>query len=233
MRTVGSTGVRLGTWWVERYTSTAPHPAGADRRAEVRADLHDQQAHARVHGLSERQVSLDVMSRVLRGMAADVAWRVRSEREPGRLEWHLSHPSSVLGALFVVLVPAAMSLDTVRARPDGVVPVEVVLSSMVALLSASAMGFAAVAGARRVRAGAFSVRGTSLVAVRRAAVCWMCATWATAAVWRFAPNALSEVSAVAWLGFGVSATGYLGALGLGAVRRARTGLGLALGKVSS
>jgi len=199
----------------------------------VRADLHDQQADARVRGLSERRMSLDVMSRVLRGMAADVAWRVRSEREPGRLEWHLAHPSSVLGALFVVLVPAAMILDPVRARSDGVVPVEALLGTLVALLSAAAMGLAVVAAARRVRAGAFRVRGTSLVAVRRTAVCWMCATWATAAVWRFAPNALSEVSAVAWVGFGVSATGYLGALGLGVVRRARTGVGLALGKVSS
>ncbi len=64
--------------WVRFYTRDLP-PAIAERRiGEIDADLHDHVAHEREHGSAEWRIALGVVARMLRGLAADAAWRGRT-----------------------------------------------------------------------------------------------------------------------------------------------------------
>ena len=222
--------VRAATWWVDRYTHTAPPREGADRRAELRSDLHDQLAQAEVVGLGARTVSRSIVARMLRGMPADVAWRLQVERAPGRLEWHLAHPSSVLGAFFVLLAPAVVLLDASRGPVRGFAAAQGMFALVVTVLASAAISFAAVAVVWRLaRRPLFRMR-TGPGPVRRAALCWMCATWALAALWRFFGDPLQAVSAAAWAAFGVALVVYIAAAFGSVLGRALT-LGRYLPKV--
>jgi hypothetical protein len=66
--------------WVRNYTRDLP-AAIADRRvAEIEADLHDHIEHGRDSGLDDRRIAREIASRMIRGLAADVAWRRRQAR---------------------------------------------------------------------------------------------------------------------------------------------------------
>jgi len=66
---------RLVAWWVRRYTRDLPDPVAERRIEEIDADLHDHIAHERAAGTSDRRIALGIASRMLRGTAADAAWR--------------------------------------------------------------------------------------------------------------------------------------------------------------
>lgn len=68
---------QLVTRWVRFYTRRLPAPIARRRLEEVHADLHDHIAHERAHGTSDRRIALSILSRMARGVAADVAWRGR------------------------------------------------------------------------------------------------------------------------------------------------------------
>jgi hypothetical protein len=74
------TATRIALWWVDRYTTGVPGTERAERRAEITSDLWEQRA-ATPPGLG---TELSVLSRCLRGMPADLAWR-RSRRRGRRL----------------------------------------------------------------------------------------------------------------------------------------------------
>ncbi len=63
--------------WVRLYTRALPTPIAQRRRDEIDADLHDHIAHERSDGISERRIALGIASRLVRGLAADAAWRGR------------------------------------------------------------------------------------------------------------------------------------------------------------
>jgi uncharacterized membrane protein len=66
--------------WVRFYTRDLPTPIAQRRVDEIAADLHDHIAHERANGLSDRRIARDIASRMLRGLAADVAWRGRQAK---------------------------------------------------------------------------------------------------------------------------------------------------------
>jgi hypothetical protein len=68
--------------WVRLYTSNLPAAVAERRIGEIDADLHDQIAHERAHGTSERRIALSILARMLRGLAADVSWRARANPRP-------------------------------------------------------------------------------------------------------------------------------------------------------
>ncbi len=74
--------------WVHFYTRDLPAPVAQRRIDEIDADLHDHITHERANGISERRIARDIASRMLRGLAADVAWR-------GRQAEAAAHPSTV------------------------------------------------------------------------------------------------------------------------------------------
>jgi hypothetical protein len=61
--------------WVRFYTRDLPPPVAQRRIDEIDADLHDHIAHERTHGTEEWRIALGIAARMVRGLAADVAWR--------------------------------------------------------------------------------------------------------------------------------------------------------------
>lgn len=71
---------RLVARWVRLYTHGLPTPVAHRRIEEMEADIHDHVAHERAHGTSDRRIALGILSRMVRGLAADAAWRGRHVR---------------------------------------------------------------------------------------------------------------------------------------------------------
>lgn len=65
----------LVTRWVRYYTRRLPTPIAERRRAEIAADLYDHIAYERARGADDRRIALTVLSRMVRGLAADARWR--------------------------------------------------------------------------------------------------------------------------------------------------------------
>lgn len=63
--------------WVQFYTRDLPAAIAQRRINEIDADLHDHIAHERAHGTSDRRIALSIVSRMVRGLAADASWRGR------------------------------------------------------------------------------------------------------------------------------------------------------------
>jgi hypothetical protein len=219
---------RLALWWVHLYTRSAPPGERADRRAEILADLSDERAASRELRRSQADHARSVLSRVLRGVPADLSWRVGVELRHGRAEWHLSNPGTVLAALFTVLVPLGLLSDAGRGAVPALSGVAAVAAPVLFGLSAGAVGLGVVATARRLVHGPRRPRAVGLPTVRRVALSTMCVLWAVAGLWRFAPTPLTTVSTAAWAGFGIALLTYAGAVAAGLVRRV-----LDFGKVSS
>jgi hypothetical protein len=173
----------------------------------------------------EHQVARSVVGRVVRGVAADVAWRLGVERTPARMDWHLAHPGSLLACLFVVLVPTTMLADAARGPVSELGPLAGLLASMVALLSSAAVVFAVVGLARRLVRGDVVPGSPTLATARRAALSAMCVLWAGAALWRFVPESRgwsAHVSGVSWAGFGLVLLVYVGCVLGSGVRALRS-----------
>ena len=63
--------------WVRFYTRELPTPIAQRRIDEIGADLHDHIAQERARGTSDRRVALSILSRMVRGLTADLSWRRR------------------------------------------------------------------------------------------------------------------------------------------------------------
>jgi hypothetical protein len=66
--------------WVRFYTRDMATPIAERRVDEIDADLDEHIAHERAHGTSDLRIALSILSRMVRGLAADVAWRGRQAR---------------------------------------------------------------------------------------------------------------------------------------------------------
>ena len=71
--------------WVRFYTRDLPTPIAQRRVDEIDADPHDHIAHERADGLRDRRITRDIASRMVRGLAADVAWRGRQAKVAAHL----------------------------------------------------------------------------------------------------------------------------------------------------
>jgi len=61
--------------WVRFYTRELPSPIAQRRVTEIDADLHEHIAHERAHGTSDRRIAFSILSRMVRGLVADLSWR--------------------------------------------------------------------------------------------------------------------------------------------------------------
>jgi hypothetical protein len=202
----------LVSWWVRVYTRAAPLGEAADRRAEVASDVYDQLAAADA-SQARKTAAGAVVSRLLRGMPADLAWRLRVERAPGRASWHLAHPGTVLGASVLLLLPLDLIEDVVRAR--GTQPVLGWLEGVTQLLAALVAAFGVVALVRAAPS-VKRLRRLDLRGWRATFVCAIAFLGALSGLWRFTPGPLSAVAAVAWAGFGLAVVAYVAAVLTGA-----------------
>jgi hypothetical protein len=72
--------------WVALYTRRLPASVARRRSAELAADLHDHIELERALGTPEHRLAMTVLSRMVRGIPADLAWRAeqtRAQRHPG------------------------------------------------------------------------------------------------------------------------------------------------------
>jgi hypothetical protein len=98
--------------WARFYTRGLCVPVASRRVAEIDADLHDHIAHERAGGVDDRRIARDIASRMVRGLAADLAWRGRqvnaaphtSTREDAMTSRRTVARSAVRIALVVALV---------------------------------------------------------------------------------------------------------------------------------
>jgi hypothetical protein len=101
--------------WVRLYTRNLPAPIAERRIAEIDADLHDHIAHERAHATEDRRIALSIAARMVRGVAADAAWRRKIARtstpkEAGNMS-RSSYRRVALATALVLLVPlVAMQL---------------------------------------------------------------------------------------------------------------------------
>jgi len=75
---------RLVALWVRLYTRNLPDEIARRRVEEIDADLDEHVAHERAAGVGERRIALGIASRMLRGLAADAAWRGRQAKAARR-----------------------------------------------------------------------------------------------------------------------------------------------------
>ncbi len=87
--------------WVRFYTRDLPAPIAQRRIDEIDADLHDHIAHERAHETSDRRIALGIVSRMVRGLAADASWRGQHAKATA----YRSTIRSVLAAAFILSLP--------------------------------------------------------------------------------------------------------------------------------
>ncbi len=89
------------------YTRDLPTAIAQRRVDEIAADLHHHMAHERTHGRSDRRIALSILSRMVRGLAADASWR----RQVGPLKGNLMKP--VLAVLAAAIIAAAIGVAAI------------------------------------------------------------------------------------------------------------------------
>lgn len=63
--------------WVRFYTRRLPSSTAQRRVNEIDADVYDHIEHERSSGTADRRIALSILSRMARGLAADLSWRAR------------------------------------------------------------------------------------------------------------------------------------------------------------
>jgi hypothetical protein len=92
--------------WARFYTRDLPAPVAQRRIGEIDADLHDHIVHERAHGTEDRRIALGLAARMLRGLAADAAWRshVKAQSNPEDAVSKAAYRSVIRVALVTTLV---------------------------------------------------------------------------------------------------------------------------------
>jgi hypothetical protein len=102
--------------WVRFYTRDLPTPIAQRRVDEIDADLHDHIAHERANGISDRPIARAIASRMIRGLAADLAWRGRQ----AKLAAHHSIPEDTMKTsktLYRSAVRVALGMALILSLP--------------------------------------------------------------------------------------------------------------------
>jgi hypothetical protein len=98
--------------WVRFYTRDLPDPVARRRVDEIDADLHDHIEHERAGGMSDRRIALGIASRMLRGIAADAAWRGRQAKaKPSALEAAMKTSKALYRSAVRVAIGVAVVLS--------------------------------------------------------------------------------------------------------------------------
>jgi hypothetical protein len=226
-------GGRVALWWVSVYTATSDLQLACERRDELRADLHDHLEQGLAAGTDAGQVSRAMLGRSLRGVPADVVWRVEVEWARDGLRSLAAEPVTVLGSLFVALLPITLLADL--ARRFSLVPAEVREGLTVACgaLYTVAVAYALVAAGMRAAGGPHSPARPWRQRLLRLLRLAMYASFALSGIWRFAPEPFGQISAWAWAVFGVSLVANVLAWAVGAAGAGWRKRPLALRKVPS
>lgn len=123
----------LVTRWVRCYTRQLPAPLAERRIDEISADLYDHIAHEHARGTGDRRIALSVLSRMVRGLAADASWR-------GRIRpWSGDLMKSFAAVLAAALALAAVGVAAIVYGGEDDAP-GLVLIGIVLIVGALAIG---------------------------------------------------------------------------------------------
>jgi hypothetical protein len=100
----------LVAWWVRFYTRGLSAEIAERRIGEIDADLHDHIAHERDNGVGERRIARGIASRMVRGLAADAAWRGRQKETMMSKAVYRSALRIAVGVALVLTVPLVVTL---------------------------------------------------------------------------------------------------------------------------
>ena len=67
--------------WVLLYTAGLTERQKADRRLEIKSDMHEHTTFANTSGAGAWALEREVASRLFRGLAGDIAWRLEAGRD--------------------------------------------------------------------------------------------------------------------------------------------------------
>ena len=98
----------LVTRWVRLYTRELPAPIAQRRVEEIGADLHDHVTFERSRGTADRRIALGILSRMARGVPADLTWR----HHVHPLRGDLMKPLVLLLVAALATAIAALALDS-------------------------------------------------------------------------------------------------------------------------
>ena len=177
---------RWATRWCDWYTSGLLPDAASDRRAELASDLHD---HA-----ADGATQLDVTSRWLRGIPADLSWR-RGQLAGSRAAGVAAPRRILLPVAFslAVLMLAWGVVATLRVFIDHGVRMGATTPPMVALGAAlAALGLVLFARAKTRLLGAALLSVAAFVSVTAAADASTAVSWT---VGQYFARAVSAVAA--------------------------------------
>ena len=107
--------------WVRAYTRNLPSSVAERRIGEIEADLHDQIAPSAPRASTMAQIARSILSRMVRGIGADIAWRwdaARPARPRHRIEdtmntttaYRIGLALAVASVLFLLWGVAAMGI---------------------------------------------------------------------------------------------------------------------------
>lgn len=99
---------RMAEWvarWVRFYTRKLPPSIAGRRIEEINADLHDHIADERAQGTNDRRIALSILSRLIRGIAADASWRATHAKPVAGKTAYRGVVSVALATGFLLLVP--------------------------------------------------------------------------------------------------------------------------------
>jgi hypothetical protein len=99
---------RLVERWVRLYTRQLPTAIAERRLEEIEADVHDHTAHERALRTSDRRIGLSILSRMARGIPADLSWR----RHVRPVEGDFVKPFVTVLAAALVVAAIALVLDS-------------------------------------------------------------------------------------------------------------------------
>ncbi|MGE0228992.1 MAG: DUF4386 family protein [Dehalococcoidia bacterium] len=110
-------GAALARWWLRLYTAGLPPRLRERRELELESDLHEHQADRLTGDASETVVGLEIVGRVVRGVPADLAWRMQLEAPPMELKIPAERVTGALILALLVLIPVSGAIsgyDTAR-----------------------------------------------------------------------------------------------------------------------
>jgi len=99
---------KLVARWVRLYTRGLPTPVAQRRIEEVDADLHDHIAHERAEGTGDGRIARSLTSRMIRGLAADAAWRGHNAKAKTAYRWGLA--GAIMTPLFLFWLVGAVGV---------------------------------------------------------------------------------------------------------------------------
>jgi hypothetical protein len=113
--TLGSSLVRR---WVRLYTFGAPPHARERRRQELACDTWEHERDGLDAGRARPLLALEILGRMVRGVPADIFWRLRLEGQPMELRIPFERVLGIGLLVLAVLIPIAVGIDGYDIREE-------------------------------------------------------------------------------------------------------------------